>query len=254
MFFQQTTGLTRVFFRFRLESARNVRFFFNLLFEASVLALASFAFALLTDVALLNLDLNSFTATVAPAKLLLRSPRLGSDVEGSEYEQHGTASKLSSSSIVLEVVCVNFFMGSAAVCKLGVLVKKFGSDVELNVDVTAVVEKHISNESTAEVYLIDVSPKQVINGSVVDSVRCGDTLIFLRGILDSLLVRESTFSAVLDVSPRILVFLTGFTSFLTNLLRFFRVNLGPAAVVLAMGATVVLATLLDVPGVQFSAV
>lgn len=88
--------------------------------------------------------------------------------------------------------------------------------------------KHMSKESTAVVYLIDVSPKHVINGSVVASVRCGETLIFFLGLFESLFVRESILSAA--ASPKTLVFFNGAAvapfSFFTNLLKFLRVNLG----------------------------
>lgn len=53
--------------------------------------------------------------------------------------------------------------------KFGVCVKKFGSDDELNVDVVMFEVKHMSSESTADVLRQNVSPKQVMSGSVAST-------------------------------------------------------------------------------------
>lgn len=75
-----------------------MRFFFILIFSPVLVTLG------LLDVALLNLLLNSFVRVIE-CKLALRIAaevpnNAGSEVDGSEYEQHGTASKLSSNSNV----------------------------------------------------------------------------------------------------------------------------------------------------------
>lgn len=81
----------------------------------------------------------------------------------------------------------------------------------------------MSKESTAFVYLMEVSPKHVISGSVVSIRCCGETLIFFRGIWFKSLFARSGFKAVVEEdSPKILGFFTfpplleAVPSFLTN--------------------------------------